>query len=84
MRKRRKRRRQSKSSQRLEKHLSDLLTSSENISRKIENEVKRLNALTAESADKRVEMVTAESAAEETVSRPRKRGAADSGIHGTA
>ncbi len=58
----------------LEKHLSDLLTSSENISRKIENEVKRLNALTAESADKRVEMVTAESAAEETVSRRENAG----------
>ncbi len=53
----------------LENKLAELLAGSENISRQIEAEVKRLNALTTESADRRVEMVTAESAIEEIVSR---------------
>ncbi len=53
----------------LENKLSELLTNSESISRQIENQVKELNALTTEGADKRVEMVTADSAIEEIVSR---------------
>ena len=61
----------------LENRLSEMLNDSESISRKIEDEVKRLNALTAESADRRVEMVTADSAIEEIIAR---RGTADSQI----
>lgn len=49
----------------LEQRLQTLLSDSEGISRKIESEVRRLNALTAKSADIRVEMVTADSAVEE-------------------
>lgn len=61
----------------LENRLSEMLNDSESISRKIEDEVKRLNALTAESADRRVEMVTADSAIEEIIAR---RGTADAQI----
>lgn len=49
----------------LEQKLQTLLSDSESISRKIEAEVRRLNTLTAESADIRVKMVTADSAVEE-------------------
>lgn len=61
----------------LENRLSEMLNDSESISRKIEDEVKRLNALTAESADRRVEMVTADSATEEIIAR---KGTADAQI----
>ena len=61
----------------LENRLSEMLNDSESISRKIEDEVKRLNALTAESADRRVEMVTADSATEEIITR---KGTADAQI----
>ena len=61
----------------LENRLSEMLNDSESISRKIEDEVKRLNALTAESADRRVEMVTADSATEEITAR---KGTADAQI----
>lgn len=53
----------------LEQKLSELLSDSENISRQIEGEVKQLNALASESADRRVEMVTAQSAADEITER---------------
>ena len=53
----------------LEQTLSELLSDSENISRQIEGEVKQLNALASESADLRVEMVTAQSAADEITER---------------
>ena len=53
----------------LENKLNSLLSDSENISRNIENEAKTLNRLTSESADKRVEMVTADSTAEEITAR---------------
>lgn len=53
----------------LENKLNSLLSDSENISRNIENESKTLNRLTSESADKRVEMVTADSTAEEITAR---------------
>lgn len=53
----------------LEQKLSELLSDSENISRQIEGEVKQLNALASESADLRVKMVTAQSAADEITER---------------
>lgn len=53
----------------LENKLNSLLSDSESISRNIENEAKTLNRLTSESADKRVEMVTADSTAEEITAR---------------
>lgn len=53
----------------LENKLNSLLSDSENISRNIENEARTLNRLTSESADKRVEMVTADSTAEEITAR---------------
>lgn len=49
----------------LETKLSELISGSEKISRQIEEQVRLLNTLAAKSADKRVEMVTAESAVEE-------------------
>ena len=49
----------------LEAKLSELISGSEKISRQIEEQVRLLNTLAAKSADKRVEMVTAESAVEE-------------------
>ena len=61
----------------LENRLSEMLNDSESISRKIEDKVKSLNALTAESADRRVEMVTADSATEEIIAR---KGTADAQI----
>ena len=61
----------------LEDRLSEMLNDSESISRKIEDEVKSLNALTAETADRRVEMVTADSATEEIIAR---KGTADAQI----
>lgn len=61
----------------LENRLSEMLNDSESISRKIEDEVKSLNALTAETADRRVEMVTADSATEEIIAR---KGTADAQI----
>ena len=61
----------------LKNRLSEMLNDSESISRKIEDKVKSLNALTAETADRRVEMVTADSATEEIVAR---KGTADAQI----
>ncbi len=49
----------------LENELSVLLTDSDSISRKIENEIKRLNLLSAETADMRVQMITADTSIEE-------------------
>ena len=49
----------------LEKELSELLVSSENISRKIEEQAHRLNALTSDISDARVAMTTAETSIEE-------------------
>ncbi len=53
----------------LENELSELLSSSDSISRKIENEIRALNALSAESADMRVSMVTADTTIEEITQR---------------
>ena len=53
----------------LEAQLSSLLADSENISRKIEEEVRRLNILSSESSDQRVMMVTANTSIEEISSR---------------
>ena len=53
----------------LEDELSNLLSDSESISRKIEDKVRLLNALSANSADKRVEMTTANTSIEEIASR---------------
>ena len=61
----------------LNNKLSETLNDSESISRKIEDKVKSLNSLTAESADRRVEMVTADSAIEEIEAR---KGTADAQI----
>lgn len=61
----------------LENRLSEMLNDSESISRKIEDKVKSLNTLTAETADRRVEMVTADSATEEIIAR---KGTADAQI----
>jgi len=44
----------------LEKELSELLSNSDSISRKIESQIRALNTLSAESADMRVQMVTAD------------------------
>jgi len=49
----------------LEKELAGLLSDSESISRKIEEQARKLNSLTAESADKRVEMTTANTSIEQ-------------------
>ncbi|MBQ7726313.1 MAG: chromosome segregation protein SMC, partial [Clostridia bacterium] len=53
----------------LEEKLACLLTDSEGISRQIETEIRALNALTAAMADKRVEMVAADSAVEDILAR---------------
>ncbi len=53
----------------LELKLSELLESGDQISRKIENQIRELNVLSAKSADKRVEMVTADTAIEEITAR---------------
>ena len=53
----------------LEIKLSELLTDSDSISRKIESQIRELNTLSAQIADKRVEMVTADTAIEEINSR---------------
>ena len=53
----------------LEESLSNLIFDSENISRQIEEKVKELNSISAKSADKRVEMVTADTTVEEITSR---------------
>ncbi|MBR3909299.1 MAG: chromosome segregation protein SMC [Clostridia bacterium] len=45
--------------------LSDLLTDSDNISRQIEGQIKELNLLSSQSADLRVQMVTADTSIEE-------------------
>ena len=55
--------------QSLEQELLNLLTDSESISRKIENEIRALNAISATSADIRVKMVTADTATQEITSR---------------
>ena len=49
----------------LESELSELLSDSDSISRKIEAQIRALNTLSAESADMRVAMVTADTAIEE-------------------
>ena len=53
----------------LENELSSLLADSQTISLKIEEEVRKLNLLSSESSDKRVEMVTANTSIEEISSR---------------
>ena len=53
----------------LENQLSDLLSDSDSISRKIESQIRALNTLSSESADMRVQMVTADSAIEEIIAR---------------
>ncbi|MBE6728019.1 MAG: chromosome segregation protein SMC [Ruminococcaceae bacterium] len=53
----------------LEQELSGLLSDSENISRKIEEQVRLLNTLTAQSADFRVEMMSANTSIDEITSR---------------
>ena len=53
----------------LESELSELLSDSDSISRKIEAQIRQLNVLSAESADMRVLMVTADTAIEEIKSR---------------
>ncbi len=53
----------------LETKLSELLSDSDSISRKIEAQIRELNTLSAQIADKRVEMVTADTAIEEISSR---------------
>lgn len=55
--------------QELENELSGLLTDSERITRQIEEQVRRLNTISAESADKRVEMMTANTSIEEISAR---------------
>ena len=59
----------------LETQLSTLLADSESISRKIEEEVRMLNALSRESSDKRVVMVTANTSIEEISARRSQIGA---------
>ncbi len=49
----------------LENELSELLSDSDSISRKIESQIRALNSLTAESSDMRVKMVTADTAISE-------------------
>lgn len=53
----------------LENNLSGLLTDSERISRQIEDQVRMLNTISAQSADKRVEMMTANTSIEEISAR---------------
>lgn len=53
----------------LELKLSQLLSDSDSISRDIENQIRELNNLSAQSADMRVQMVTADTAIEEITSR---------------
>ena len=53
----------------LEKELSELLTDSDSISRKIENQIRQLNVLSASSADMRVKLVTADTSIEEITAR---------------
>ncbi|MBR6510253.1 MAG: chromosome segregation protein SMC [Clostridia bacterium] len=53
----------------LEMELSELLSDNDNISRKIEAQIRTLNALSQQNADMRVEMVTANTAIEEITSR---------------
>ena len=53
----------------LENELSGLLSDSESISRQIEEKIRNLNVLSAQSADKRVEMTTANTSIEEIASR---------------
>ena len=54
---------------RLEEQLSELLTDSDSISRKIEGQIKELNILSSESADMRVIKVTADTAVEQITAR---------------
>ncbi len=53
----------------LESELSELLTDSDSISRKIENQIRELNILSASSADMRVKLVTADTSIEEITAR---------------
>ncbi len=53
----------------LENELSALLTDSDSISRKIENQIRELNILSANSADMRVKLVTADTSIEEITAR---------------
>ena len=52
-----------------EKELAELLSNSDSISRKIEGQIRELNLLSQNSADLRVEMVTANTTAEEITAR---------------
>ncbi|MBR4116480.1 MAG: chromosome segregation protein SMC [Clostridia bacterium] len=53
----------------LETELSELLTDSDSISRQIETQIKELNVLSAQSADMRVKLVTADTSIEEITAR---------------
>ena len=53
----------------LEEQLSELLSNSDSISRKIENQIRALNTLSSKSADMRVQMVTSDTAIKEIVER---------------
>ncbi len=53
----------------LENQLSELLSDSDNISRKIETQIRELNILSANSADMRVKLVTADTSIEEITAR---------------
>ena len=53
----------------LETELSELLTDSDSISRKIEGQIRELNLLSANSADMRVKLVTADTSIEEITAR---------------
>lgn len=53
----------------LENELSELLTDSDSMSRKIESQIRELNLLSADSADIRVQMVTADTSVEEITAR---------------
>ena len=53
----------------LEQKLNDLLSNSDSISRQIESQIRKLNTLSAQSADVRVEIVTANTAIEDINSR---------------
>lgn len=53
----------------LEEQLSELLSNSDSISRKIENQIRALNSLSSKSADMRVQMVTADTTIKEIAER---------------
>lgn len=53
----------------LENSLSELLTDSDSISRKIENQIRKINILSSDSSDMRVKLVTADTSIEEITAR---------------